>query len=86
MAKENDKEKLDPPAFTLLNSIVAAWEAGVPAAEAVPLVKLAVAATGFKAPVWRTAASALDMATAKALEANGAARSAAPVPAPPKAV
>ena len=58
--EKKENEKLDPPAQTLLEAIIRAWTAGVPAAEAVPLLKLALAAKGFKAPVWRSAADALN--------------------------
>ena len=68
--KDKENEKLDPPAQTLLEAIIRAWSAGVPASEAVPLLNLALSATGFKAPVWRSAAGALFKA-ADALDPPG---------------
>jgi hypothetical protein len=60
--EKNGNEKLDPPAQMLLEAIIRAWSAGVPASEAVPLLKLSLSAKGFKAPVWRSAADALSEA------------------------
>jgi len=55
------------PAHTLLNSLRAALDAGVAAAQIVPLLDMARKASGVKqAPVWRSCAEALDEYTQQA--------------------
>jgi hypothetical protein len=60
------------PAHVLLTAIRDAIDAGVPAATVVPMINMALGATGSsQAPGWRMVSGALDMATAAAKPAEG---------------
>jgi hypothetical protein len=60
--KKEKKEQLPPPTDTLLRAIERAWEAGVPISEAMPLIRLARNAKGYKAQTWRQVADTLNEA------------------------
>ena len=66
-ADSKEKNKRDPetaPANQLVDAVIAALTVGVPRSEIVAALRFARGAGGYKAPVWRAAASSLNAGAA----------------------